>query len=190
MLFAYPDAFLNRLAVYSETLDPRSPSSELTHRARDYPMKNFFAAFEFERWPYGYGIGTLSLGGQYVSRFFHTHPPVAGVESGFGAIVVEMGILGLILWIVVSISIVWSGWKVARALKGSPWFPLAFMIVFYAFALLLPMTFAWMTGYQDFVMNAYLWLLLGILFRLPKLALAAQAAAYAPALRSGPRWVR
>jgi len=36
-------------------------------------------------------------------------PPVGGVESGFGALVVEMGILGLILWIFMSVAIVFSG---------------------------------------------------------------------------------
>jgi len=53
-----------------------------------------------------------------------------------------------------------------------------------------------MQPYQDFVLNAYLWLLLGILFRLPSLALSAQyaaasqipavsqnSAAYAPRMR-------
>jgi hypothetical protein len=31
-----------------------------------------------------------------------------------------------------------------------------------------------MVAYEDFVINAYFWLLLGILFRLPNLALSAQ----------------
>jgi O-antigen ligase len=190
MLFVYPEAFLNRLAIYSETLDPRSPTSELVHRARDYPLKNFLAAFDYDRWPYGYGIGTISLGGQYVSRFFHVRPPVGGVESGFGSLIVEMGILGLILWITVSIAILLSGWKVVRGLKGSPWFPLAFMILLYALVLLLPMTFSSMGGYQDFILNAYLWLLLGILFRLPSLAISSQSSAGAAAAPVAQRWVR
>jgi O-antigen ligase len=190
MFFVYPEAFLNRLAIYSETLDPRSPTSELVHRSRDYPLKNFLAAFDYDRWPYGYGIGTISLGGQYVSRFFHVRPPVGGVESGFGALIVEMGILGLILWIAVSVAIVISAWKVVRGLKGSPWFPLAFMILLYAFVLLLPMTFVSMNGYEDFIFNAYLWLLLGILFRLPSLALSAQSSADIAAVPTARRWVR
>jgi len=76
-----------------------------------------------------------------------------------------------------------SAWKVVRKLKGSPWFPLAFMIFWYAFLLLFPITFAGMQPYQDFVLNAYLWLLLGILFRLPKLALSTQ---YAPSVPPTP----
>ena len=190
LLFAYPDAFLGRLAVYSETLNPNSPDSELLHRGRDYPLRNFLVAFDYPRWPYGYGIGTMSLGGQYVSRFFHAPMPVGNVESGFGAIVIEMGILGLILWITMTSAIAFSAWRVLRKLKGSPWFPLAFMIFFYAVVLLLPMTFLSIDAYQDFVSNAYLWLLLGILFRLPKLALTAQPSAGSAALQPPRHGVR
>ena len=86
-----------------------------------------------------------------------------------------MGIVGLGLWLVMSAAVLISAWRVVRKLKGSPWFPLAFMIFFYAFLLFLPFTFQGMQAYQDFVLNAYVWLLLGILFRLPKLAAAAQS---------------
>jgi hypothetical protein len=180
LLTVYPDALLNRLAVYSETLDPRSPSSELFSRLIDYPLTNFLGALSSDRWLYGYGIGTISLGGQYVSRIFHVLPPTEPVESGFGAIIIEMGVGGLILWLVMSVTVAVCAWGVVRKLKGSPWFPLGFMIFWYAFILLLPFTFQGLQLYQDYVMNAYLWLLLGILFRLPKLALSAQFAADAP----------
>jgi hypothetical protein len=176
LLLTYPDALLNRLAVYSETLDPRSPASELVHRTRDYPLANLEAAFNSPRWPYGFGIGTVSLGGQYVSRFFHVIQPTQGVESGFGNIILELGIVGLALWLIMSAAVLIASWRVVRKLKGTPWFPLGFMIFWYAFLLLIPFTFQGMQAYEDFVLNAYMWLLLGILFRLPKLAQAAQAA--------------
>jgi hypothetical protein len=188
LFLTYPDALLNRLAVYSETLDPRSPASELLHRTRDYPLANFIAAFSSPRWPYGFGIGTVSLGGQYVARIFHVVPPTDAVESGFGNIILELGIVGLALWFVMSGAVLISAWKVVRKLKGSPWFPLAFMIFWYAFLLLLPFTFQGLQAYQDFVLNAYLWLLLGILFRLPKLAQDAQiASGGAPQFHHGTR---
>ena len=190
LLFAFPDAFLGRIAVYSETLDPRSPSSELVHRTRDYPLQNFMGAFNYPRWPYGYGLGTASLGVQYVARFFKAAPPEASVESGYGVVVLEMGIGGLVLWLIMSSAIVASGWKVVRHLKGSPLFPLAFMILLYAFVLLFPMTFTSMTQYQDFILNCYLWMLLGILFRLPKLALPAQALDTPAAVNLGRFWTR
>ena len=173
----FPDALLSRVAIYSETLTPGSSSSELQRRSWDYPLENFMHAFDYPRWPYGYGIGTSSLGVQYVAKFFHEPPTGVVVESGFGALVVELGIGGLILWLIMSFAIVLSAWRVVKKLRGSPWFPIAFVIFWYAFLLLLPMTFASLVAYEDFVLNAYLWLLLGILFRLPRLALSVEFAA-------------
>jgi len=179
LFFLFPDALLSRVAFYTETLSPTSSVSELQNRTWDYPVRNFLGAFG-ERWPYGYGIGTTSLGTQYVAKYFHARPVGAGVESGFGTLVVEMGIGGLLLWLVMSFAIIFSAWRVVKSLRGSPWFPIAFMIFWYAGLLLFPLTYAGMQPYQDFVMNAYLWLLLGILFRLPTLAVSAQFAAVQP----------
>lgn len=189
LLVAYPNAILGRFAVYSETLSPYSPDSELLHRVRDYPLQNFLGAFEYSYWPVGYGIGTTALGSQYVQRFFHVKPAVAGVESGFGTLVVELGIFGLVGWIFMSAAIIFSAWKLVRKLKGTPWFPLAFVIWWYAFLLLFPITFMGIQPYEDFILNAYLWLLLGILFRLPGVALAAQNSPDAvPASELRRRW--
>ena len=188
LFFVFPEALLARLAIYSETLTPGSSASELQSRTWDYPLRNFLGAFNYDRWPYGYGIGVSSLGVQYVGRIFHAPSVGVGVESGFGALVVEMGIGGLILWLIMSVAILVSAWKVVKGLKGSPWFPIAFAIFLYAFVLLLPMTFTSMVAYEDFVINAYFWLLLGILFRLPSLALSAQFAnAPVPARDARPR---
>jgi hypothetical protein len=177
LFWLFPEAFVNRLKVYSETLDPRSPTNELVLRTRDYPLANFLGAFDNPRWPYGFGLGTASLGGQYVTRIFGVSTPTEPVESGFGCLILEMGVVGLALWFIMSGAVLFSAWKVVRQLRGSPWFPLAFMIFWYAFLLLLPFTFQGIQAYQDFVLNAYLWLLLGVQFRLPKLAQSAQAAA-------------
>jgi hypothetical protein len=94
-----------------------------------------------------------------------------------------MGIGGLILWFVMSGAILVSAWKVVKKLKGSPYFPLAFVAFWYAFVLLIPTTFAGMAAYEDFLLNAYLWLLLGVLFRLPSIAPSAQFAIDLPAAR-------
>ena len=189
LFLVFPEALLSRVAFYAETLSPSAGTGQLQHRSWDYPLSNFLGAFGYERWPYGYGIGTLSLGTQYVARIFHVKPPTIGVESGFGTIVLEMGVGGLILWFVMSFAILFSAWRVVKKLRGSPWFPLAFVIFWYAGLLLFPMTFTGMQPYQDFVLNAYLWLLLGILFRLPTLAVSAQYAA-AVQLRPNIPWMR
>src|SRR5216683_438842 len=179
LFLVFPETLLSRVAFYQETLLPSSGPGALQQRTWNYPMMNFVGAFGYERWPYGYGIGTTSLGTQYVARFFGSKSPVPGVESGFGTLVIEMGIGGLLLWFVMSFALLFAAWRVVKQLRGSPWFPLAFVIFWYAGLLLLPMTFSGMQPYQDFVLNAYLWLLLGILFRLPTLAVSAQYAAAA-----------
>ena len=93
-----------------------------------------------------------------------------GVESGYGNLILELGILGLILWIVLAIAISLSAWSAAKSLRGSPWFPIAFAISWYAFLLAIPLSYYGFTAYEDFVLNAYFWLLLGILFRLQAVA--------------------
>jgi len=190
LFYAYPEALLSRLAVYEETLLPDSPTNELTHRGWTYPVDNFLGAFDNDRWPYGYGIGTSGLGGQYVARIFNVKPVGVGVESGYGTLVLELGIVGLILWLVMSVAILFAAWRVVKKLKGSPWFPLGFVIFWYAFFLLFPATFGGIQSYEDFLLNAYFWLLLGLLFRLPTLAPSAEFAANAPLTQPARRWIR
>jgi hypothetical protein len=88
--------------------------------------------------------------------------------------------------LIMSIAILIPSWKLVKKLRGSAWFPIAFAIYLYAFVLLLPMTFTSMVAYEDFVVNAYFWTLLGILFRLPTLPLSSQFA-NAPAPAAGTR---
>jgi hypothetical protein len=166
----FPEQLSSRLAIYSETLDPRSPSSELVSRSTDYPLQNLLLAFDYPQWPYGYGIGTSSLGVQYVARIMHATPMRLGVENGYGQLILELGIMGLLLWIALATAISLSALRAVKSLKGSPWFPIAFAIFWYAFLLAFPISFYGFIAYQDFVMNAYFWLLLGILFRLQDIA--------------------
>jgi O-antigen ligase len=190
LFLAYPQALLSRVAFYSETLSLDSPQSELVYRVRDYPLQNFLLAFRYERWPYGFGIGTASLGVQYVSRIMHAPPMYIGVVNGYGDIVIEMGIVGLALWLVMSLAVIFTCWRVVRKLKGSPWFPLGFVIFWFAFLLLFPFTFNGLQPYQNFVLNAYLWLLVGILFRLPGLEFSDQNTSAAAAATPRGRWIR
>ena len=157
---------------------PDSPMSELAQRSQTYPLQQFAHAFTFPRWPYGYGTGTCTLGGQYVVRIMGVAPTNIAVESGFGNIIVELGIIGLILWIVLGFSISISAWTAAKGLRRTPWFPLAFAIFLFVFILFFPMTYTSFSAYQDFVINSNLWLMLGILYRLqnfPKVIQIAQS---------------
>src|SRR6266576_3962919 len=161
----FPQEVASRLAIYTETLSPYSSQSELGFRSQEYPLQNFVAAFDFPRWPYGYGIGTASLGGQYVTRLIHAPPMNIGVENGYGQLVIELGIVGLLLWIFLAYKITHSAWQAAKNLKGTVWFPIGFAIFWYAFLLAFPLSFYGFIAYQDFVLNTYFWLMLGMLFR-------------------------
>ena len=166
LLTLFPEELGSRLSIYSETLMPNSPTSELVHRTRDYPLQQLEYAFTFPLWPYGYGIGTCTLGTQYVARIMHAKPMNIGVESGFGSMILELGIVGIILWIVLGFSITISAWKVVKELRGTSWFPLVLSYSYFRALLFFPMTFVSSSTYQDFIINIYLWLSLGILWRL------------------------
>ncbi|GAC1686370.1 MAG: hypothetical protein PVS2B2_25300 [Candidatus Acidiferrum sp.] len=190
MIAIYPEAIASRFAFYSETLDPSSSASELVYRSRDYPLKNFLYAFDYPRWQYGYGIGTASLGIQYIARILKVPPMGIGVESGYGGLVLELGIVGLILWLIMTTAIVVSAFRIVLKLRGTAWFPVGFVIMWFAFVLLFPETFGGLQTYQDYVLNAHLWLLLGILFRLPDIALSDQFNINSANSRTAPRWAR
>jgi hypothetical protein len=166
LLTIFPQELGSRMAIYSETLMPGSPASELVKRTQTYPLRQLELAFDHERWPYGYGMGTCALGGQYVVRIMKADPIYIGVESGLGNLIVELGILGLILWLVLGLAIAMSAYEVVVKLRGTPWFPLVFAIWLYVMILLFPMMFTGNSAYQDFVLNSNLWLFLGLLYRM------------------------
>ncbi len=83
-------------------------------------------------------------------------------------------------------------WTIVRGLRGTALFPVAFAIFWYSFLLLIPLTYINIDAYQNFVMNAYFWLLAGILVRLPELARMPQVAparAQAPKMAHVPSFV-
>ena len=73
--------------------------------------------------------------------------------------------------------LLYSSWKVVGQMRGTRFFPIAFAIFFYALILLYPLTYGGLPAYQNYINNAYMWLLLGILFRLPDLLQQARAKA-------------
>jgi hypothetical protein len=163
------------LSFYRETVALDSKDSETINRTWDYPLANFLVAFSDREWMIGHGIGTASLGVQYVSHLLGEPAPKIGVENGWGTLIAESGIFGLILWLLWTILFIFSALKVMFQLKGRATYPIALAIVWFAFLLLFPFTWGSMVEYQNFVINAYFWLLAGILFRLPTLEPATPA---------------
>jgi hypothetical protein len=177
----FPNVIGARLAFYRETVALDSPDSETSWRAWEYPVRNLLEAFSQPDWVFGHGLGTGSLGTQYVTRIMEV--PAAGwwVESGYGNLIMELGILGPILWLAWTCSFMFAALKVVLNLKGTWAFPVALSIVWFAYYLLFVRTWGGIQGYQDFILNAYLWFLAGVLFRLPRLvAQSAETVSNAP----------
>jgi hypothetical protein len=165
----FPEAVQARWAFYAETLSPLSNTSELQYRAWEYPLLNLKSIFDQPNWQFGNGVGVGSLGVQYVSRLVNVPPLYVGSESGYGLLIAEFGVLGPIIWTIWTVALFISAWKVVRKLRQTPLFPIGFAIFWFAFMLLGPFTFYGLNGYQNYFTNAYLWLTLGMLFRLPSL---------------------
>jgi hypothetical protein len=168
-MLIFPAAASSRLGFYSQTLFPSSSAYQLGNRSWSYPMGELSKAFSGPHWIIGNGTGTDTLGMQYVSQFLKEPMPNVAVEEGFGQMIAEMGILAPILWILWAGVTVIACWRITRSLKGTRFFPIALAIIWYVFLLLFAMSYMGMDAYQNYVNNAFLWLLIGILFRLPEL---------------------
>jgi hypothetical protein len=185
----FPNAFGGRWKFLSETLSyGEGQGSELRTRGWDYPIENLVQAYNQEHWILGTGTGTTSLGAQYVARFFDVPMAEIGGENGFATLMVEMGILGPVLWIFWVAAALWSMWKVVKQIRQTVYFPIGFAIWWYCIVSLVLLFYLTMTAYQDFVNCAYMWLLIGVLYRLPKLAQMPQPIPIPRHLRGVPRW--
>jgi hypothetical protein len=184
MLAVFPETLGARWTFYSETLDPRSEHFEASFRAWDYPVRNLMLAFTDPEWPIGHGTGTSTLGVQYVAKIVGADVDASigrwNLEEGFATMIWELGILGPILWLVWTVSFAHTTWKAVLRVKGTRMFPLAISIWWFGFLLLFPFTFGGWAPYQNFVYNAYFWLLTGILFSLPRLNAQASLEPVAP----------
>ena len=169
LLLIFPKQAGSRVAFYRETLLPSSSAYELDTRSWSYPLQNLQSVFSKPHWFMGYGTGTASLGNQYVAKLLGQRTPAVGVEEGFGALIVEMGILAPVLWIIWSGMLLYYSWRIVRGLRETRFFPVGLAIWWYAALLLFVFMWGSLTGYQNYINNIYLWLLVGILFRLPRL---------------------
>ena len=87
-----------------------------------------------------------------------------------------MGIAAPFLWIAWTAALLYSMWQVLRGLRQTRFFPIAFAIFWYSFLLLYPFTYGGLAPYQNYVDNAYFWLLVGIFFALPEILVTAPTA--------------
>ena len=169
LLILFPIEAGSRLAFYTETLSPSSSAYEIPGRAWDYPIQGLLGAFNRPNWLLGNGIGTASLGTQYVAKLLGERPPALWVEEGYGQLIIELGIIAPFLWLLWTGALLYHEWKVLLRLRQTRFFPITLAIFWYSFLLLYPFTYGGLSPYHNYVSNVYLWLMIGILFRLPHL---------------------
>ena len=162
----FPSSVMARWALYAESLTPGSTTSELWWRLWEYPTLNFRGALESGHALLGQGIGTASLGVQYVQRLFGTAPPPPPVESGYGTLLLELGILGPLLWVIWSGTLVYASWICVRKLRGTPLFPVAAAFTWFFMLLMFPLTYGALNAYQNYLYNAFFWVMVGMLHKL------------------------
>jgi hypothetical protein len=170
LLVVFPNQAGSRIAYYAETLLPSSSAYEVTDRSWNYPIQNLMDAFTEPHWVVGEGIGTASLGAQYVARLTGIPQPPIWVEEGYGVLIAEMGIVAPFLWLLWTAALLFYSWRILRQLRQTRYFPIALVIFWFAFLVLYPRTYGTMSTYQDYTCNIFLWFLTGVLFRLPDLA--------------------
>lgn len=170
MIVLFPKDISARWDFYYQTMAPWSSHNEAGYRSSGFPLEQFLYAASAPYASTGYGIGTASQAVPYVMSLLGApRPPTRFVESGFGTLVVELGYLGLMLWLIWTLGLMRSIWHVFHALQTTRIFPVFFSVFWFIFVLLFWNIYGGIMTYQNFVYNAYLWLLIGILFRLPGL---------------------
>src|SRR6202046_1317699 len=169
ILFLFPKEAGSRVEYYTETLLPGGTSYQVENRAWDYPVQELLFVFNGRNWVLGNGIGTASLGGQYIAKLIGRPPLNLGVEEGYGNLIVEMGIIAPFLWILWTAALLYCSCGAVLRLRQTRFFPIALAIFWFAFLLLYPMTYGSLVAYQNYINNAYFWLMVGILFRLPEI---------------------
>lgn len=187
ILLLFPQEAGSRIAFYTETLNPNSTAYEISERSWDYPIQGLLGAFTRPNWVVGNGIGTASLGTQYVARMLGERPPQLWVEEGYGQLIIEMGIIAPFLWLIWTGALLYYSWNVVRRLRQTRFFPIAFAIFWWSFLLLYPFTYGGLSPYENYICNVYLWLLVGILFRLPNILAVPSTPVIAPGRRSRAR---
>ena len=133
LLTIFPNELGSRLAIYSETLMPNSPTSELVHRTQAHPLMQLGYAFDNPRWPYGFGIGTCTPR-RSICDPHHACPLCMGSKVATGTCYWNWGLLDSfsgLYWAFLSPLLPGRWWWNSEARPGFPWhFPFACMPYF------------------------------------------------------------
>lgn len=161
------------LAIYRfcvETISPLARETELSWRPYVY-WQDIVKAVKESGW-IGHGTGTASLGLQYVYDLDYLYSdqlyPYA-IEGGYAAVIWEVGLLGLAVWLWWTGRLVLASVQTTLSLRRSRFYWMGVSLSVFFFSFLFPYFYLGVQVYQNYVINAYHWFLCGLLFRLPTL---------------------
>lgn len=165
-----PEGSTSRVTYLTATLDPTSGSSEWSDRLRAY-SSNIVKGISVGGIA-GQGVGTHSLGRQYLtSDSAPAASPDATVESGFGSVAAEIGLVGLAIWL----WWIFSWWRCLSAAASAQADPSFGRVIggWIAFTMVIGFA-AHYSYYQNYFTNAFLWLMTGIIFGLQRVSEAVE----------------
>jgi hypothetical protein len=163
--YFFPNLLSNRLALYWATLNPFSGVNEWAFRWISYTtdIRRGITLGGLV----GLGTGHESLGKQYLyGGTTNSFKGLYSIEGGYAAVAVEFGLVGLALWLLWTIS--WTRrqlrlvWAERNVVLGPAGLVLVAWIIIFVFI-------EFVTGFQTFqnyLANAYFWLLSGVVFGL------------------------
>lgn len=163
-----PEAVSSRAAWYRTTLDPRLETNEWAFRWRSYSTAT--AEGLDTGGLFGEGTGTESLGLQYLSPGAGSDDVRYDVEGGYASIAVEWGLVGLALWLAWSLAWMHRQWTRVRQVRGDPLAASGLVLLAWIGGLLFLQLAIGLQAFQNYLANAYFWLLSGMVLALPRVA--------------------
>lgn len=163
LVTVFPAVGLSRSLWYRETLSPRALNNEWPTRWGAFSASILFGVQEGGL--IGRGTGTQSLGRQYLYEG-NEEPPLARsvVEGGYAAVAIEWGWMGVVLWVSWSVGWSWRQWRSVLDTRGSPLARTKLVLFGWVFFFLFLGFFGGFQSFQNYVGNAYFWLVSGMIF--------------------------
>ena len=175
-----PERFVAVRNFVTESLQPGGHDPQLVRRPAA-TWQDIGFAFQQSGFS-GHGTGTASLGLLYLQPYLTEAQMVRyapQVEGGYAAVLWEWGIVGLVLWCWWTVALVWAMFRAVSQVRGSRFFWLALSIAICVTLVLFPYFSLGMQVYQNYLTQALLWFMVGLVFRFPSLL-----ASPAPVLRT------
>jgi hypothetical protein len=163
----FPTLSSNRTLYLRDTLDPSVPTNEWDSRANTW-WANTTLGLDVGG-PLGAGTGASSLGLQYlgVDRTPWYDTGVTQVEGGYAGVLQQWGFVGLVLWLGWTLSWLARALRSVSAVRGHLAAGAGLLLCGWITVYLFVGFVGGFQGFQNYITNAYLWILFGMLFALP-----------------------